>query len=196
MRIATTVLGANSVQSLTRTPIVQRTRREIVSVKRNNSKQARRIVKMYPARSWCTARRESFRNEDLSSDSRIVLEARIYEVRIHTPESPNFVKYIKGCLCAATATQQRYSALPPHHVHPMFSSLFPTAGTISRVETQCALLRLFVAPHGRRHVANMVHRSFASIVNNGIVAPDAASSVDYSTLCILPCRYVGSSQKI
>lgn len=54
---------------------------------------------------------EKFReNEDLSlARVRIVLEARIYGPRIHTLESPNFVKYIKGCLCAATATRQRYS---------------------------------------------------------------------------------------
>lgn len=53
---------------------------------------------------------------------RIVLEARIYGSRIHTLESPNFVKYIKGCLCATTATRQRYSG--------PFSAPSPAATTL------------------------------------------------------------------
>lgn len=116
---------------------------------------------------------KKFRKRRLILGSRIVLEARIYEPRIHTLESPNFVKYIKGCLPRRRLDKDILGHPPPHSP----SSRFQPSGRLSRVEMQRALLCLFIVPHGRRRAraGTVVYRSFVFIVNNRISVPSMAS---------------------
>lgn len=138
---------------------------------------------------------KKFWKRRLILSSRIVLEARIYELRIHTLESTNFVKYIKGCL-PRRRLDKDILCYPPPCPSPFLFSLFNPRGCLARRNATCSFVFVVVS-HGRRRAGNVAHRSFASTVNNGIFVLAAASIGCPAASCsVLHNMYVKSFRYI
>ena len=116
---------------------------------------------------------KKFWKRRLILSSRIVLEARIYELRIHIFEKAQTLSNILKAACRDSNSTKIFLCYPPSR-SSFF--LFQPPNCLACRNAMCSFV--FVVSHGRRRARNVAHRSFASTVNNGIFV-FATASISY-----------------